>query len=102
MLETKSYLRKPFEVTAVRVTGDNIYEVAKWCNGDVHTQSEDGAKYIRVRVTNAINEKQTMAFVGDWVLYAYTGYKVYTDKAFAKSFDPKTEELRTVNEPASA
>ena len=89
MLDIKKYLRKPFEVDGVQVTDENIYEVAKWCNGDVMTEGK--TKYIKVRVEHVLNERQTKAFAGDWVLSAVTGYKVYTEKAFEKSFDPDLE-----------
>lgn len=89
-METTKFTRKPFEVEAVQVTDQNIDEVASWCQGEVITL--DGVKHIKVRVLRVINERQTQAFVGDWVLYAGTGYKVYPDKAFKKSFSPANEE----------
>lgn len=98
-MQTTKFTRKPFEVDAVQVTAENIDEVAKWCQGEVTT--EDGQPCIKVRVLRALNERQTKAFVGDWVLYAGTGYKVYIDKAFKKSFVEKTEELRTTSIPAT-
>jgi hypothetical protein len=101
-MKTTKFTRKPFEVDAVQVTAENIEEVAKWCQGDVATDPDTGKQFIKVRVMRVINERQTQAYVGDWVLYAGTGYKVYTPKAFQKSFVEKTEELRTVAEPAAA
>jgi hypothetical protein len=98
-MQTSKFTRKPFEVDAVQVTAQNIDEVAKWCQGEVSTDT-DGNKYVKVRVLRVLNERQTQAFIGDWVLYAGTGYKVYTAKAFSKSFVEKTDELRTVSEPA--
>lgn len=96
-METSKFIRKPFEVEGVQVTDENIADVAAWCQGEVKTDTPDSSKYIKVRVIRVINERQTQAFVGDWVLYAGTGYKVYTDKAFKKSFvSADTEELRTV------
>lgn len=96
-MQTTRFLRKSFEVDAVQVTAENISEVAKWCQGKVI--DENGTKHIKVRVERVLTDKQTMAFVGDWVLYAGKGYKVYTNKAFQQSFDPveKNEELRTVS-----
>lgn len=99
-MQTTKFTRKPFEVDAVQVTTENIEDVAKWCQGEVTT--EDGQQCIKVRVLRALNERQTKAFVGDWVLYAGTGYKVYIDRAFKKSFMEKAEELRTTNVPAIA
>jgi len=94
MLDISTYLRKTFEVQAVQVTDGNIYDVAKWCSGGI--MSEDGSPFIKVRVERVLNERQTRAFPGDWVVFAGRGYKVYTDRAFRASFDPKKYE-----EPAS-
>jgi hypothetical protein len=94
MLKTDRFVRKPFFIDAVQVTEENINAVAKWCQGEVRTggvfseEEDDNIRYIKVRVHRPLNERQTKAFVGDWVLYAGTGYKVYTPKAFANSFEP--------------
>ena len=91
-METRRFARKPFFVDAVRVTSENMERVAEWCQGDVNTidtgQSEE--RYVKVRVHRPMNDRQTQAFVGDWVLYAGTGFKVYTPKAFEKSFEEVT------------
>jgi len=88
---TTQYIRKPLYVTAVRVTKGNLEEIAAWCQGDILTEEMQGKgndkKYIRVRVHNPKNPRQTKAFVGDWLLYTEKGYKVYTNKAFHASFD---------------
>lgn len=111
-IETERYVRMPFYVDAVQVTSANMEAVAKWCNADVRTSGkpdrdvqnalEGGTgtapeRYIKVRVQRPANDRQSMAFVGDWILYAGTGYKVYTDRAFHKSFDKvgDTEPLHT-------
>jgi hypothetical protein len=81
------YTRTPFEVDAVQVTAENMAEVAEWCKGElVDNGAED--KHIKVEVERVLNDRQTMAFVTDWVLFAGKGYKVYTEKAFKKSFKP--------------
>lgn len=88
-MKTEQYVRKPFEVEAIQVTAENIEEVAKWCMGDVrHKSGPDGGltPYVKVRVHRPLNARQTEAYVGDWVLYAHRGYKVYTEKAFADNF----------------
>jgi hypothetical protein len=105
-MKTAKFARKPFDVEAVQVTSENMDEVAKWCQGSVEIDGDSETKehYIKVRVLRVLNERQTKAFVGDWVLYAGTGYKVYTNKAFKNSFVPMdgVEELRTVDEPVEA
>lgn len=90
MLETMKYIRKPFNIDAVQVTGQNLQEVAKWVDGDIRT--DDLGQYVKVRVHRPLNERQTKAYVGDWVLYAGTGYKVYTQKAFSNSFEQVSGE----------
>lgn len=88
---TTRYIRKPLYVDAVRITGANFDEVVAWCQGEVQEEEVSGKgtdkKFIRVRVHNPKNPRQTKAFVGDWLLYTERGYKVYTNKAFHDSFD---------------
>jgi hypothetical protein len=85
---TTQYIRKALYVDAVRITSKNFHEIAEWCQGEVRTDSDLGDKeYIKVRVHNPKNIRQTKAFVGDWILYTERGYKVYTNKAFHASFD---------------
>lgn len=101
MIKTEKYQRKPFVIDAVQVTEDNLTEVAEWCGGDVRTQG-DGTKYIKVKVHSPKSLRQTMAFAGDWVLFAEVGtsYKVYTEKAFANSFESvfQDEKILTPDE----
>lgn len=97
MLETTKYARNPFFVDAAQVTAENIHDVANWCSGEVRTDGEK-AKYIKVRVHRPANDRQTKAFPGDYVLYAGTGYKVYTAKAFKSSFSIAEDQ----NVPVSA
>lgn len=96
---TETYVRKPFLVDAIQVTADNMQEVAKWAQGDVritheafvHGGKKGSRPYVHVRVQRPLGERQTMAFEGDWVLYAGTGYKVYSNKAFKETFDKAGE-----------
>lgn len=85
-MKTHKFARKPFYVDAVRVTTENVEDVAKWCNGELR-RSTEGASFIKVRVNRPLTTRQTEAHVGDWVLYSANGYKVYTQKAFDKSFE---------------
>lgn len=89
MLKTTKYARKSFPVDAVQVDEENFEDVATWCQGEVRTETGPAheIRYVHVRVHRPLNERQTKAYVGDWVLYAGTGYKVYTDKAFRNSFE---------------
>jgi hypothetical protein len=84
-MKTHKFARKPFYVDAVRVSEDNIEEVSGWCQGEIQTDAD--GKHIKVRVHRPLTDRQTKAYIGDWVLYAGTGFKVYTPKAFDKSFE---------------
>ena len=97
-LTVEKLSRKSFPVDGVRITSDNIEEVANWCDGEIRTEEYRGneQKFIKVRVHNALTERQTKGYIGDWVLYAGKGYKVYTDKALRKSFDQEAQEERNV------
>lgn len=90
-MKTTTYVRKPFYIQAVRVTESNMDEIAQWCGGEVEVRQsstdEKPIAHVRVRVHRPLNERQTTAFIGDWVLEAETGFKIYTAKAFEKSFD---------------
>ena len=103
-VKLSKFVRKPFYVDGVQVTSANIDSVAGWCMGEVRTSGKGDPdietiqdpttpktrvpeKYIKVNVQRPLNDRQTMAFVGDWILYAGTGFKVYTPVAFQKSFE---------------
>lgn len=101
MIQPETYERRTFPVEAVRVTDDNMHEVAKWCMGEVETQKRPSKKgeggyvqevpYLKVNVLRPLNDRQTMAFVGDWVLKTGTSFKIYTDIAFHKNFVKKVD-----------
>lgn len=95
-VETAKFVRKPFTVDAVQVTRDNMEQVAEWCQGTIVTKDpqsgEDITPYIQVRVLRPLREKQTKAYPTNWVLYAGSGYKIYTDKAFKATFDAMIQD----------
>lgn len=85
MLQIAQFTRKPFIVEAVQVTAENMFEVAAWCKGEIK-KAPDGKQYIKVEVARPMHERQTMAFVKNWVLSAETGFKVFGDKPFVHSY----------------
>lgn len=100
-LAFQNFQRNPFNVVAVRVTAENIEEVAKWCRGQLRRSVGPGGRntqrYIKVNVKRPLNERQTMAYVGDWVVTAtdqsIQGFKVYTPKAFQQSYKQLSEHM---------
>lgn len=90
-VQTQEFRRKSFNVQAVQVQPDNMKDVAKWCGGQIMDDGEKeghlSREYIKVRVAYPINERQTQAYLGDWVLKSGKSFKVYTNSAFEKSFE---------------
>jgi hypothetical protein len=97
VFQPKKFVRRPMVVEGVEVTADNIQDVANWCNGQVRTSGKRG-RYIKVPVKRALRDRQTMAYVGDWVLKAGSGFKVYNPKAFKGMFNEQVEEMLDVIE----
>jgi len=90
-LGVKKAQRVPFEVWFTPVTEENMTLVAQWCNGRILTGPDpltnQPVKYIKVWVQRTLNKRQSMAYVGDRVLYTKTGFKVYTPEAFDRDFE---------------
>lgn len=94
-IELKKYVRNPLTVEAIQLTEANFLNVALWCGGricDKHTEKPtDGIvdpdnQYISIKTHNPINQKQSRAVVGDWILYTARGYKIYPNRAFKANF----------------
>lgn len=89
-IKTTRFIRKPFVVNAIQVTVENMKKVADRCGGEILSHFQKGrtssVDYIKVPVPTPKNERQTRAYVGDWVLALGKGYRVYTDQAFKRDF----------------
>ena len=86
-IKLDTFIRKPFKVQAIQITDENIYEVAKWCRGDVRTTTvnNETKKYIHPRA-----KYRPLAFVSDWVSFANNGFKIYNKDAFTSNFEPES------------
>lgn len=85
-----SYRRKSFSIKAARVTPLNIEELAKWCRGKILDGEKEGnfsRQYIKVRVAFPVSDRQTEAHTGDWLVKRNQSFKIYTDKAFHRTFE---------------
>lgn len=82
----QKFQRKPFPVEGVRVTKENMQEVAEWCKGEVKVSGKK-TKYIFIATHRPMTDRQTQAYIGDWILFAERGYKIYTQNAFARNFE---------------
>lgn len=93
-MKIRKYARKPFDVEAIQVTEANMSRVAAWCGGQPRSEGPDDnpTLYIKVKVHRPLSERQTKAYVGDYVLLGASGYRVYTQSAFDKTFVPIAED----------
>ncbi len=81
------FVRRLFYVTAIQVTDENIDAVAIWCGGKVHRGGDAGDKYVKVsKVMKPQNDRQTRAFVGNFVVQSGRYFKIYTATSFDRSF----------------
>lgn len=86
-MKTEMYQRRTFTVEAIQVTEENLYDVAKWCEGDVRTNNGTKKKYIQLEVINPLEPKHSRASIGEWILKSNQGYKIYADAAFKKGWE---------------
>ena len=86
-LDIKDFVRMRFPVQAVRVTVENMENVARWCGGVIEISDVHTSDYIRVKVSRPMNDRQTKAFPGDWVLKNGKSWKVYPARAFYETFE---------------
>lgn len=98
-LTIKKFVRKPFNVEAVQVTDDNMAEVAVWCKGKIETEP-GGRKFIAVPVRRPLDERQTRAYIRDYVVLGrdtnLKGFKVYIPNAMARHYDEIVEDMQSV------
>lgn len=88
------YVSKPTYVDAIEVTAENLAEVSVWCRGDVRTEGhlvgepeKPDVKYIKIPMYHPASVKLTKAYIGDFVVYSGTKFKVFTPKPFANTFE---------------
>lgn len=103
-IELLDFVRKPFGVQAVEVKEENMAEVAQWCRGEIRTEAARNGRpirrYIKVGVKRPLEERQTKAYVGDFVVVAkdpnIRGFKVYTPRAFDQTYDELVADMEEV------
>ncbi len=91
-MEIREFVRKPKKVEAVRVTNDNMTEVANWCLGEIraHVPHRTGPKfYIQVHLYGAFTGNEKIlgkADVGNWIVQTGSGFRIYSNSRFKKKF----------------
>jgi hypothetical protein len=83
--------RRTFEIAAVRVTVENIIEVAGWCNGVVKETDKFANKpsfCVEFKTIVGRVEQIVQAYLGDWVTGGKV-FKTYTDVSIRSIFVEK-------------
>jgi hypothetical protein len=97
-MQTTKFLRKPLSVEAVQVTEGNMAQIAEWANGTLYTDVLDPAEwYIDIKVIHPLRRKECRAHIGEWILKSKQGFKIYSDRAFQKGFEPAWEDPEVKN-----
>lgn len=86
VIQTATYARKPLVVEGIQVSSNNMTDVAEWCGGEV-TNTPSKRSFIKLDVKSSHMVRQGMAFAGDWVLKSDMGFKIYSKKAFERTFE---------------
>lgn len=99
-IKPQQFTSVPVRIEGIRVTAENMAEVAAWCEGEVRTDADTNRAYIKVDVFRPMTKRQTTAFAGDWVTISRTGNKVYLHQSFRKAFVVVEENIHVVvNQP---
>lgn len=85
-ISTERFMHKP--VDAIRVTEENIEQVADWCHGVVKDANlpATNATYIELSVSHPTGRRTAKAFPGDWIVTVKGSFKVYNHRAFEATF----------------
>lgn len=86
VIKTATYIRKPLLVEGVQVSANNMVEVADWCGGEI-TSTPSKRAFIKLQIKPSPMTRQSMAFAGDWVLKSDMGFKIYSKRAFERTFE---------------
>jgi hypothetical protein len=92
-MDTQQYTRKPFPVTAVQVTLQNIDEVAEWSKGTIEQVStkmlgtETPLPVIKIQSQGDNRGKEFTATLGCYVVELKGSFRVYKPAQFDASFE---------------
>jgi hypothetical protein len=98
-ISTERFMHKP--VDAIRVTEENIEQVAAWCHGEVKVyygfengilSENSGKNYIELKVSHPTGRRNAKAFSGDWIVTVKGSFKVYNNRAFGETFNPAPDD----------
>lgn len=101
-IEPTTFKRRTFRVQAVRVTKENMRDLAEWCGGELaRTLDENYRDYISVPV-GQVNGRVRLAraYVGNWItrLTEANNFRVYKDSSFTEAFMSDEEKRAKVHQ----
>lgn len=89
-MEFTTFIRKPFAVEAVKITRENIEEIAPLV-GELKTK-EDGTPYIEVDRKKVPSMLQV--FLGSYMTKMGNNVRCYSPKVFEEQFTEQTPEIK--------
>jgi hypothetical protein len=93
-MDIEIWVRNSFEVEAVRVTEENLRQVANWTGGDCgRTLSHHPRNYVLVDTVEYNRLRQTKVFVGDWVIRIEGQFKHYRNDSLRLAYHKKPEDV---------
>lgn len=90
-LEFSTFVRKPFVVEAVRITEENIEEVAPFV-GQLMQKPDDSTHYIEVDPEKVPNLSRV--YPGFWLTRLGKNLRCYSNKIFRDQFTEETPDIR--------
>jgi hypothetical protein len=102
VVEFDEWHRKSFKVRAVQVTEENMVALAQLCGGEYRetidipgwNRNKPKAHIYLPKGSGTGGHRQTMAFVGDWILTTNRiSFRIYADKAFRGVFESPEEKV---------
>jgi hypothetical protein len=97
-MDTKQYTRKPFPVSAVQVTLQNIEEVAEWCKGEIEYRDTKmmgtvtPLPIVKLKGQGDNRGKDFEAALGCWVVELKGSFRSYKPAQFEASFDELAQD----------
>jgi hypothetical protein len=95
-MELLDFERKAYSVKAVRVTEENMQEVAKWCGGAISDMSAlildvPESKCIDLVVDDNGHFHRRLIMIGDWIVHYGASVNAFKNHEFEITFKPKID-----------
>ncbi|AVD99497.1 hypothetical protein SEA_BING_75 [Streptomyces phage Bing] len=88
------FWRRSYRVQAVRITKDNILEIAEHLGLDYSEEPNQFGEDKTTPVPHITSVRKGYGFIGDWVVvYSNDDFKFFPDKEFAERFRTHSEQL---------